>query len=283
MASISVPGPGAVLYVPDVAGAGERVRAWRPPVAGVSEVLHAHFTEHAYPAHVHGDWTLLLVDSGGVDYTLDGERRQAVTRRLTVLPPYVSHDGRSAAPGGFDKRVLYVDQRWLPDELVGAAVRAPSLADDELVQAVSVLHACLDDPLEAEARLAMVAERIALHLSSREPRRRDRDPGLARLVRTRLDDDEPTLEELARELGTHPSHLVRTFRREYGLPPHRYVVGRRLDRARRMLLDGIPIADVAAATGFHDQSHLTRHFRALLGTTPGAFRGASRGDGKMVA
>jgi len=51
-------------------------------------------------------------------------------------------------------------------------------------------------------------------------------------------------------------------------------VGRRLDRARRLLLDGLPIADVAAVTGFHDQSHLTRHFRALLGTTPGVFRRA---------
>ena len=99
-------------------------------------------------------------------------------------------------------------------------------------------------------------------------------------MRTRLDaDDVVTLDALARELGTHPSHLVRVFRRDYGLPPHRYVVGRRLDRARRLLLEGMTVADVAAATGFHDQSHLTRHFRALLGTTPGAFRTT----GRMVA
>jgi len=238
-------------------------------------VLHAHFTQHAYPAHVHAEWTLLLVDAGGVDYTLDGRRRQAVTQRLTVLPPHVSHDGRSAGPGGFDKRVLYVDERWLPEGLTGAAVRSPSLRDPELVRAVSALHRCLGEPVEAESRLAMVAERIALHLDSGRAPAPSRDPGLARLVRARLHDDEPTLEALARELGTHPSHLVRVFRREYGLPPHRYLVGRRLDRARRLLLDGMPIADVAATTGFHDQSHLTRHFRALLGTTPGAFRSAA--------
>ena len=235
-------------------------------------MLHAHFTDHAYPAHVHSEWTVLLVDAGGVDYTLGGDRQQAVTRRVTVLPPYVSHDGRSAAPGGFDKRVLYVDQRWLPERLTGAAVRSPSIADPALAAAVSALHRSLDDPLEAEARLALVSERIALHLDGTAPAATDRrDPGLARLVRARLDDDQPTLEALARELGTHPSHLVRVFRREYGLPPHRYVVGRRLDDARRLLLDGVPIAEVAATTGFHDQSHLTRHFRALLGTTPGAF------------
>src|SRR3954452_4192171 len=109
----SVTRPGAVLYVPDMAGPLERVRAWRPPIPGLSEVLHAHFTEHAYPAHVHEEWTVLLVDARGVDYTLGGTRQQAGARRVTVLPPYVSHDGRSASPGGFDKRVLYVDNRWL--------------------------------------------------------------------------------------------------------------------------------------------------------------------------
>jgi len=255
-----------------MSGDRERVRAWRPAVPGVSEVLHAHFTDHAYPAHVHAEWTVLLVDAGAVDYTLDGDRRQAVARRVTVLPPYVSHDGRSAGPGGFDKRVLYVDQRWLPERLTGAAVRSPSIADPALAAAVSAVHRALDDPLEAEARLALVTERIALHLDGTAPAPSGRrDAGLARLVRARLDDDQPTLEALARELGTHPSYLVRVFRREYGLPPHRYVVGRRLDNARRLLLDGVPIAEVATATGFHDQSHLTRHFRTLLGTTPGAF------------
>jgi AraC-like DNA-binding protein len=255
-----------------MSAARERVRAWRPAVPGVSEVLHAHFTDHAYPAHVHAEWTVLLVDAGGVDYTLDGDRQQALTRRVTVLPPHVSHDGRSAGPGGFDKRVLYVDQRWLPERLTGAAVRSPSITDPALAAAVSALHRSLAEPLEAESRLALVSERIALHLDSTAPAPADRrDAGLARLVRARLDDDQPTLEALARELGTHPSQLVRVFRREYGLPPHRYVVGRRLDDARRLLLDGRPIAEVAAATGFHDQSHLTRHFRALLGTTPGAF------------
>ena len=257
-----------------MAGQEERVRAWRPSVPGVSEVLHAHFTEHAYPAHVHDQWTLLLLDSGGVDYTLGRSRQQAVVGRVTALPPHVAHDGRAASPGGFDKRVLYVDERWLPGHLTGAAVRDPSPHDPDLARAVAALHGALADPLEAESRLALVCERVAAHLTGSAPQER-RDPGLARLVRDRLDAGPVVLDDLARELGTHPSHLVRVFGREYGLPPHRYVVGRRLDRARRLLLAGVPVAEVAASTGFHDQSHLTRLFRRLLGTTPGAFRSAA--------
>ena len=145
----------------------ERVRAWRPALAGVSEVLHAHFTDHSYPAHVHEHWTVLLVDSGGVDYTLDRTRQQAVAGRVTVLPPYVCHDGRAASPGGFDKRVLYVDERWLPERLTGAALRSPTLTDPALARAVSGLHEVLGSPgdeLEAESRLALVAQRITEHL-----------------------------------------------------------------------------------------------------------------------
>ena len=163
MAPASRPRRGAVLYVPDV----ERVRAWRPALAGVSEVLHAHFTEHSYPAHVHEHWTVMLVDSGGVDYTLDRTRQQAVAGRVTVLPPDVCHDGRAASPGGFDKRVLYVDDRWLPERLTGAALRSPMLTDPALARAVSALHEVLDSPgdeLESESRLALVAQRVAAHL-----------------------------------------------------------------------------------------------------------------------
>jgi AraC-like DNA-binding protein len=56
------------------------------------------------------------------------------------------------------------------------------------------------------------------------------------------------------------------------MPPHAWLVARRLRLARRMLEGGSAIAETAAATGFADQSHLTRHFRRSLGFTPGAYR-----------
>src|SRR4051812_7207252 len=64
-----------VLYVP---GVGERVRAWRPDVPGVAEVFHAHFVDHASPAHTHEAWTLLLVDDGAVRYDLDRHEHGAL-------------------------------------------------------------------------------------------------------------------------------------------------------------------------------------------------------------
>ena len=59
------------------------------------------------------------------------------------------------------------------------------------------------------------------------------------------------------------------------MPPHVYVTGRRVELARRLLLDGVPAAEAATRAGFYDQSHLTRHFKRLHGVTPVAF-GAGR-------
>jgi AraC-like DNA-binding protein len=56
------------------------------------------------------------------------------------------------------------------------------------------------------------------------------------------------------------------------MPPHRYLTARRVERARRLLLDGQSPGAVAAATGFYDQAHLARHFKKLVGVPPGRYR-----------
>ena len=64
----------------------DQVVAWRPGVPGVTEVLHARFTEHVYPAHTHDAWTLLLVDDGGVRYDLDRHGHGASPALVTRTP-----------------------------------------------------------------------------------------------------------------------------------------------------------------------------------------------------
>lgn len=77
-----------------------------------------------------------------------------------------------------------------------------------------------------------------------------------------------TIAEAAAELGAHRSHLVRVFTTTFGIAPHRYVIGRRVDRAHRLLRAGHSPAKAAVESEFHDQAHLTRHFRSTLGAPP---------------
>ncbi|MDT9691758.1 AraC family transcriptional regulator [Streptomyces sp. P9(2023)] len=262
--------------------ARQSVSAWRPGVPGVVEVFHAHFTEHAYPMHVHDVWTLLIVDDGAVRYDLDRREHGTPHDTVSLLPPQVPHNGSPATPRGFRKRVLYLDLTQLDETFIGPAVDDPDLADPLLRARVAQLHAALAHPgeeLEAESRLAMISERLRAHLRPHPTTAGTADSatavrGVAHTLRELLDArlrDGVTLAEAATLVHAHPTHLVRAFTTAFGIAPHQYVTSRRITEARRLLLTGHPLAEVATATGFYDQSHLTRHFRRHVGTTPGRF------------
>jgi AraC-like DNA-binding protein len=253
----------------------DSVRAWHPDVPFVHEVLHATFDHHAYPRHTHDDWTVLLVDEGAVTYDLERASHGAIPGALSILPPGVPHDGRSAVSGkGFRKRVLYLDADWLPDRCIGAAAANPTVRGRAL-SLVTEFHDALDSPgdaMAAEAAVLSLGDVLRAHFgptATQQP-----DAPLARRLRTLLDDrlhETISLAEAAGALGVHPSHLVRAFSQAYGIPPHRYVTSRRVDEARHLIAEGTSIAQAAVEVGFHDQAHLTRHFRRILGATPGAF------------
>ncbi|WP_223770381.1 helix-turn-helix transcriptional regulator [Streptomyces huiliensis] len=268
--------------MPSTGRAGRsRITAWRPEVSGVAEILHARFFEHAYPMHTHDTWSLLIVDDGMIRYDLEHDEHGALHHQVTLLPPHVPHSGSPATPGGFRKRVLYLGTDVLGEEHIGAAVDRPTLADPLLRHRVHHLHAALAAPggeLEAESRLAFVAERLTRHLDLRSaprPAPGGRDAAvLADRLRQLLDAhlvEGLTLREAAARLHAHPTHLVRTFSRAFGIAPHQYLTARRVDRARRLLLDGVPPRTVAVAAGFYDQAHLGRHFKRIVGVAPGRY------------
>jgi AraC-like DNA-binding protein len=256
----------------------EWVRAWKPVVAGVHEVFHARFVDYAYPPHVHDAWTVFIVDDGWIRYDLETRHRGAGGERVTILPPNVVHDGRAAALDGFRKRVLYLSTDVLDERLTGRAVDHPDIAGPALRQAVHALHRALDHPddaLEAESRLAVVGDRLRAHLTGHPSGAGNGLPGrLAGDLRDLLDErlfERTTLAEAGRDLGASPSHLVRCFTGAFGIAPHQYVTARRVEAARRRLLDGQPIALVAAGVGFYDQAHFTRQFKRHVGTPPGRY------------
>lgn len=93
---------------------------------------------------------------------------------------------------------------------------------------------------------------------------------LAEVIEAELDGD-LSLTRLAAVAGISASHLKVLFRRSFGLPVHQYVIQRRIERARLMLLDGqMPISQVALAAGFAHQSHMAHAMRRVLGMTPAA-------------
>ena len=97
------------------------------------------------------------------------------------------------------------------------------------------------------------------------------------MIEARLD-GQIQLAELALACGMSPGHFSRAFRRTTGVPPHRWLLRRRVDRACGLLLrSDLTLAEIGGRCGFYDQSHFTRVFEKALGMTPGAWRRLRRG------
>jgi AraC-like DNA-binding protein len=267
-----------LIAVSDQTTAAPEIHAWKPRVPGVREVLHATFTDHAYPLHTHDAWTLFIVDDGQIRYDLHRHARGADRSTVGILPPHVVHDGRTHGPG-YHKRVLYLESAVIGQELIGAAVDESSVQGAGLRSAIAAVHdtiSCADDALEAETRLAFVTERIRRALGARTGDAKQHRTDLAEQLRAFLDDhlvETVTMSAASVAIGADQTQLARAFVAAFNIPPHAYVLGRRLDLARDRILDGEPLADVAAAVGFFDQAHMTRRFKRFLGTTPGRFAG----------
>jgi AraC family transcriptional regulator len=135
--------------------------------------------------------------------------------------------------------------------------------------------------LAAESLANLLAVHLIRHVLA--PRRLARGPDGA-LPRGRLRavveyieghlDAGPSREQMAAVAGVSTYHFARQFKAATGLPPHQYVIARRVERARQLLQAGtdLSLAEVAARAGFSDQSQFSCHFKRLVGVTPGQFR-----------
>src|SRR5262245_9908004 len=135
--------------------------------------------------------------------------------------------------------------------------------------------------LAAESLANILAVHLIRHVSApRQPAlRRDGTLPRARLravvgyIEEHLDAG-PTLEQMAAIARLSPNYFAWQFKRATGLPPHQYVIARRVERAKQFLQTGgvVSLAEVAAHAGFSDQSQFSHHFKRLIAVTPGQFR-----------
>ena len=259
------------------------------------ELLHAHFERHVYERHSHEGYAIGVTETGVQAFHCRGALHASAAGMIMAFNPDEPHDGRAGVPEGFTYRMLYLPPETVRGVLVDARdgrpsglpfARAPIIRDAVLARCVQALHLALSEGapmLESEALLRDTCLRFAAgHADARfasAGTARRPNLGALRRVRDFLQEtlpDDVTSAELADIVGMSRFHLGRAFARTYGRPPHAYQLRLRLAEAKRQLAAARPPAEVAAAIGFADQSHLTKRFKGAFGITPGQFATARR-------
>jgi AraC family transcriptional regulator len=248
-----------------------------------------HIAEHEHPAHL---LSLLTGNAVDAEWTWEGQTHRVTNDAGTIyLLPRGTRD--TLTWRNDSSRVLVaIEPKFLAESVEEtshlddvALLPNWALKDRHITTLMLALHADLEDQqpagrLYGEMLGATLAAYLVKRYAARAVKPRPAQGGLpgARLKRI-LDYVEANyttdirLRDLAGLANMSPHHFSEQFRRSLGMSPHRYVIERRIEHAKRMLRDSrVGILEIALATGFADQSHFTKMFRMSSGITPRAFR-----------
>jgi AraC-like DNA-binding protein len=263
------------------------VRVWRAAETG-PVLLMAGQTTH-YAIEPRGEYVFGIVAGKPMRSRRGRERRLIEPGQVVAWDPSSAHAGAAVDGQPWTSRLIIVEIADLAtlagDQesalLADIAFPEPALSDRQLARGFLQMHRALEAPstrLEHDQRLAEWLRALIERSAAVRPLRSPLSPHDDRALHLAYDylahrpERNVGLDELAAVAGIGKFRLIRLFRERTGLPPHALQVAHRIRKARRLLEAGETIADVAAATGFADQSHLHRNFQRSLGLTPGEYR-----------
>ena len=251
---------------------------------GVQAVAAA--TRHTFARHWHEQYGVGVMHQGAHISASGRGMVEAEAGDIITVNPGEVHDGAPVGDAGRSWRMLYFEPSILRDAFGemregGPGVQElpnPVMNDSHAAAAFGRLFQAMTGDGGASSK--MRGEELLLALLARIVRERGeaaaRRPAPAAIGRAkgRIDDAPAaalTLADLARESGLSRFQVLRGFVRATGFTPHAYLTQRRIDLARRLIAKRMPLAEAAAASGFADQSQMTRTFTRKYGVSPGAY------------
>ncbi len=249
-------------------------------------------TAHAFPRHTHDAYGIGVIQHGGQRSHSAWGMVEAGPGDTIMVNPGEVHDGLPIDEHGRDWRMLYFDPVILTSAAddtvrIGAGqieLTSPVVRDERLARLFARLFAVAasgiadaSPQIRDEACLRLLT--YVLHHHTTVTPARAMPASIAR-ARARIDDDptaDVSLADLAAPAGLSRFQVLRGFATELGLTPHAYLIQRRIMLARRLIANGAGLAEAAMASGFADQSHMTRAFVRHLGCHARRLRGGGQG------
>lgn len=248
------------------------------------EMLHSSGIDPAHSRHMHESFAIGIVDDGVVVNQSRGETTYLPAGSVFTFNPGEVHSGYAADALAVSHRSFYPSEQAVSNFAHDLGFRGTPFFrtttsnDSRNALALRRLHELLkhsENVLERQTATIQVLGRLLKdHASLHGSWAEGQEPYAIGQVRAYLEAhyrENVSLEELAALVGLNGPYLIRTFRKAVGVPPHSYLIHKRIERAKQLLRSGEPVAQVALMVGFGDQSHLNLHFKRLMNVTPGRY------------
>jgi AraC-like DNA-binding protein len=262
------------------------VKVWQPE-GNAYELLSASGITTSMPRQIFQEYLIGVIEKGRAKFAYQGEQFEIGDNSLLLIQPGEVFSGQGTLEHPRTFRMFHASPQFLQKLISDLAekemplpnFKQPIELNSTLVTTFSQIHRTLEMPhsrLERDncwLKIGMMLQHCmadSLQLSSF-----GRESDRVKQVRSFLMEqfaENVSLEELAALVNLSPFRLNRVFSQEVGIPPHAFLNQVRVWQAKKKLARNIPIAQVAVETGFYDQAHLTRHFKKLLGYTPGIWQ-----------
>jgi AraC-like DNA-binding protein len=243
-------------------------------------------SSHVFPRHFHDDIYAIGLMHEGASYCLGPSHSEATVRQgqVCLINPGQVHSGVPISDDTISYTMFYLHAdlvRSMAEDMSRRPEASPeftTLISDRPDLVLSLQRLAQD--LTASTGLAResalvktLGDILGVHcgVKSKSP---EKAPLLVRqakeMLRSNLE-QKITLRDMAATLGVSQYHLLRIFKRQTGVPPHVFRTQQRVELARSLVRQGMPLAEVAQTTGFTDQSHFSNTFKLYTGATPGQY------------
>jgi len=265
-----------------------RVQYHTPEGFNGLELLTCSDADYHFSPHFHDSYCIWLNARSAEAYTYKGNSGILQTGDVGIIAPGEVHSNSVVGSESRQLLTYYLDADLLQaiaSDIMGLSNPSVELptdfhSDPEAHMGLITLWQALKTSQSTMERQSAFYEVLSLlinrYATPTQPvidagREQKRTSVVIEQFHDRIDED-LRLDELANLVNCTPYYLIRFFKKNIGMTPHAYLLHLRLEKAKNLLRQGHSIVDTAFATGFTDQSHLTRHFKAKFSIPPGVYQ-----------
>lgn len=264
-----------------------RLNFWHDSALGGPSLVKAQYSAHQFERHVHDEMVIAITEAGAGHARARQVHDTVGPGAIWVSGSGEYHHGKVDEDEYWNYRAIYLDDKAL--ESIANVFRERSddqiaipqgvYFDRQLARLLIDVHKRMEDGAPLIERQTLWWSAMGLFFGRYgQPQPRIDPVGtektkmeLAREYISANYESHISIDDLASITGLSRYYFIRSFRKEFGLPPHAYANQLRLIAAKRLLAIGRNPADVASAVGLYDQSHLNRLFKRTYGITPGTY------------